>query len=102
VNSFKPAAISLQDAVERAPALARLSRLAAESAARLRAVQPALPPALRELVRPGPIDETSWCLLVPHNAAAAKLRQLTPTLLQRLQAAGHPVDAIRVRVERAR
>ena len=95
-------AISLQDAVERAPALARLSQLAAESAARLRLVQPALPPGLRELVRAGPIDETGWCLLVPHNAAAAKLRQLIPALLKALQAAGHSVDAIRVKVERGR
>ena len=101
MNSSKRSAISLQDAVGQAPTLARLGQLAAESAARLRTVQPLLPPALRELVRPGPIEEESWCLLVPHNAAAAKLRQLIPALLDSLRAAGHPVDAIRIRVMRA-
>jgi hypothetical protein len=95
-----PPAIRLQDAVQQAPTLARLSQLAAESAARLRIVQPTLPPGLRELVRAGPIDETGWCLLAPHNAAAAKLRQMIPALLQALAAAGHPAGAIRVKVAR--
>jgi hypothetical protein len=100
VNAPRHTAISLQDAVDRAPTLARLSQLAAQSAQRLRIVQPLLPVGLRELVRPGPIDEKSWCLLAPHAAAAAKLRQLIPALLTHLQAAGHPVGAIRVKVER--
>jgi putative hemolysin len=101
VTAARHVAISLRDAVDRAPTLARLSRMAAQSALRLRIVQPMLPAGLRELVRAGPIDEASWCLLVPHNAAAAKLRQLIPALLSCLQAAGHPVGAIRVKVERA-
>ncbi|MFT4196014.1 DciA family protein [Ottowia sp.] len=101
MNSSKRPAVSLQNAVEQVPTLARLGQLAAESAARLRAVQPLLPPGLRELVRPGPIEEESWCLLVPHNAAAAKLRQLTPALLASLRAAGYPVGAIRIKVMRA-
>jgi len=96
----KHTAIRLQDAVDHAPTLARLSRVAAESALRLKIVQPRLPSALRELVRSGPIDEAGWCLLVPHQAAAAKLRQLTPALLETLQAAGHPAAAIRIKVSR--
>jgi hypothetical protein len=99
---IRPTTISLQDAVGSAPTLARLSQRAAESAARLRAVQPLLPPGLRPLVRPGGIDEAGWCLLAPHNAAAAKLRQLIPALLLALQAAGHPVSAIRVKVAQTR
>jgi hypothetical protein len=94
-------AISLQDAVDRAPTLARLSQLVAESSLRLQIVQPTLPPGLRTLVRAGPIDEGQWCLLVPHNPAAAKLRQLLPALQATLQAAGHPVGTIRIKVERA-
>ena len=62
---------------------------------------PLLPPALRELVRPGPIEGESWCLLVPHNAAAAKLRQLAPALLDRLRATGRSVSTIRIKVMRA-
>ena len=42
----------------------------------------------------------AWGLLVPHNAAAAKLRQLLPALMAALEAAGHPVPAIRVKVLR--
>jgi hypothetical protein len=102
VTTPKPAAIRLQDAVEHAPALARLARMAAESARRLQIVQPALPAGLRELVRAGALDETGWCLLVPHNAAAAKLRQLMPALLRHLQDAGQPVSAIRVKVGQGR
>lgn len=102
MNAVKNVAISLQEAVGRAPTLAHLSRLASESGARLAVVRPLLPPGLRELVRAGAIDDKGWCVLVPHNAAAAKLRQLLPALQERLQASGHPVDAIRVKVERMR
>lgn len=99
--SVKHKAVSLQEALQRAPTLAHLSELAAESTARLQAVLPLLPPGLRELVRAGAVDETSWCMLVPHNAAAAKLKHLLPTLLSQLKDAGHAVDAIRIKVERA-
>jgi len=102
MNRTRHTAISLQDAVGRAPTLARLSQMAAESAAWLRLVRPVLPPGLRQLVRAGPIDEAGWCLLVPHNAAAAKLRQWAPTLIKHLHASGHSVEAIRVKVETAR
>jgi len=43
----------------------------------------ALPPNLREDVRPGHVDTDGWTLLAAHNAAAAKLRQLLPHLQQR-------------------
>ena len=71
--------LTLQQAVAQAPTLARLSELASESGARLAIIQPLLPPALRPLVRPGAPEPDAWALLVPHNAAAAKLRQLQPT-----------------------
>ena len=93
-------ALTLQQAVAQAPTLARLSELAAESAARLNVLRPLLPPALRTLVQAGAPDTEGWTLLVPHNAAAAKLRQLIPTLEAALSAAGHPVAAIRVKVLR--
>jgi broad-specificity NMP kinase len=37
-------------------------------------------------------------LLVRNSAVAAKLRQLTPALLERLQARGWPVERIRIKV----
>ncbi|HOB66410.1 hypothetical protein [Ottowia sp.] len=93
-------ALTLQQAAAQAPVLARLSELAVESKARLAVVLPLLPPALRPLVRAGAPDADTWTLLVPHNAAAAKLRQLTPALVSALATAGHPVTTIRVKVAR--
>lgn len=93
-------ALTLQQALDEAPTLARLSRLAAESTARLDVVRPLLPPGLRELVRAGAALEGDWCLLVPHNAAAAKLRQMAPALLAALRSHGHAVETLRVKVAR--
>lgn len=100
VTSSIRSALTLQQAVAQAPTLARLSELAAESSARLAVVRPLLPAPLRPLVQAGVPDAEGWTLLVPHNAAAAKLRQLMPTLLAALTKAGHPVAAIRVKVLR--
>src|SRR4051794_41969680 len=70
--------VSVQQAAEDSPTLARLAQLARESGERLKAVEPLIPVALRRLVKPGPIEGSSWCLLVEGNAAAAKLRQGLP------------------------
>ena len=40
----------------------------------------------RAELRPGPLDEAGWTLLVPGGAAAAKLRQLRPALEAALNA----------------
>ena len=101
-STTRRSAIRLQDAVASAPTLARLSQLAEESTAHLLAIRPLLPAPLRELVRAGAVDEAEWCLLVPHNAAAAKLRQLVPALLIHLQGKGHAVRSIRVKIARER
>lgn len=90
--------VSLHQAAEESPTLARLAQLARESGERLRAIEPSIPPALRSCIRPGPIEGTTWCLLVEGNAAAAKLRQLLPLLQQRLISRGWEVTAIRLRV----
>ena len=44
------------------------------------------------------LSPLAWTLLAPHNAAAAKLRQLAPALQAALAAAGHPVSTLRVKV----
>ena len=79
--------------------LAQLARLARESGERLQAVQPLIPAPLRPAIRPGPIEGDSWCLLVGSNAAAAKLRQVTPALVAHLRARGTQVNSIRVKVQ---
>jgi hypothetical protein len=91
-------ALSLQQASEESPQLASLIARARDSQARLAAIAPLLPAGLRDALQAGPVEEASWCLLVKNSAAAAKLRQLTPTLLARLRTQGWDVAAIRIKV----
>lgn len=91
-------AVPLHEAAEGSPTLAGLARLARESGDRLKAIEPAIPAALRAAVRPGPIEGTTWCLLVDTSAAAAKLRQLLPLFQARLNNKGWQVTAIRLKV----
>lgn len=73
-----------------------------QSAACLERVRPLLPAQLQPLVRAGPIEDGVWCLLVPGPAAAAKIRQLLPTLVQHLGTARLGVHTIRLSVPRGR
>jgi len=79
--------------------LARLAQLARESGERLLAIESLIPTALRSAVKAGPIDGTSWCLLVDSNAAAAKLRQVLPALKTHLCNRGWQVNSIRLKVQ---
>jgi hypothetical protein len=91
--------VTLQEAADGSPTLAKLAQLARESGERLKAVELLIPPPLRSSVRPGPIDGPSWCLLVDSNAAAAKIRQVVPALLSRLADRGWQVTSIRLKVQ---
>ena len=89
--------VPLQEAAEDSPTLARLVQLARESGERLKAIEPLIPAPLRPAVRPGPIEGTTWCLLVDGSAAAAKLRQLLPVLEAKLNRLGWEVTSIRLK-----
>ena len=89
---------SLLQAAQESPTLTQLSQLVRESTQRLRALDALIPPALRGAIQAGPIEGTSWCLLVSSNAAAAKLRQLLPALQSHLQQQGFEVQTIRLKV----
>ncbi|WBY03488.1 hypothetical protein PE066_08125 [Ramlibacter tataouinensis] len=91
--------LTLLQAADASPTLARLAALARESGERLRAVESLIPAPLRPLVKAGPIDGPAWCLLVEGNAAAAKLRQLLPALQAHLCGRGWEVTAIRIKVQ---
>lgn len=91
--------VSLQQATQDSPVLARLSELCSDSSARLKAVEPMIPAVLRSAVTAGPIDGLNWCLIVNSNAAAAKLRQLLPALMAHLRSKGWQVNVIRIKVQ---
>ena len=90
---------TLQQACQEAPTLARLSELSADSVARLKAIEPLIPTALRSALKAGPIEGTAWCLLLSNSAAAAKIRQLLPALKAHLRSKGWEVDSIRLKIQ---
>jgi hypothetical protein len=95
-------AVTLQQATLDSPTLARLTELSRDSVARLQAILPLIPPALRASLTAGPIEGATWCLLLDNNAAAAKLRQMLPAIEAHLRSRGWAVEAIRLKVQRKR
>lgn len=91
-----PPALPIAQAIEGAPALAQLAGQVERSRAMLRDLAELLPSGLQ--VHGGPCQDGQWSLLVRSSAMAAKLRQLTPLLLERLRERGWPVERIRVKV----
>lgn len=91
--------ISLQQASEDSPVLNRLIAQARDASERLRSIMPLIPAALRGSIQAGPMEEKTWWLLVKNNAAAAKLRQLLPTLQAHLCAEGWEIAIIRIKVQ---
>ncbi len=91
--------VTLMQATQETPMLARLTELTRDSVARLKAVEPLIPGALRASVQAGPIDGAVWCLIVDNNATAAKIRQMLPTLAAHLRAKGWEVNSIRLKVQ---
>jgi hypothetical protein len=90
---------TLLQASQDSPVLARLTELTRESAARLKAIESLIPPALRSAIQAGPIEGTVWCMILNNNAAAAKIRQLIPSLEAHLRVKGWVVNSIRLKVE---
>jgi len=92
----------ITEALDASHMLGRLMERLRESEARFATIRPALPPAMRQWVKPGVLDEEGWNLLVPNTAVAAKLRQSLPTLEQLLAEAGWPATVLRVKVQSTR
>ena len=91
-------ALSVLQAAEASPQLATLAARAEASTQRLAAVRPLLPGTLASQVEAGPLEGGDWCLLVKSSAAAAKLRQMLPTLQAHLSQRGMAVEVIRLKV----
>jgi hypothetical protein len=94
-NATLPVAAALENSVP----LARLLQRLQQSRERYACIRPCLPPDLQPQVRPGPLDDTHWCLLVANGAAAAKLRQLVPSFEATLLAEGWQGTSIRIKVQ---
>ncbi len=92
-------AVTLMQATQGSPALARLVDLSKESVSRLKAVESMIPTNLFSAITAGPIEGPVWCLIVQSNAAAAKLRQLLPGLQAHLQSRGWEVTSIRLKIQ---
>lgn len=92
-------AIPLLQAAQASPTLSQLAKLTSESSARLKAIEPLIPPGMRASVQAGPIEGSTWCLLVRGNAAASKLRQLLPSFEAHLRSKGRDVQAIRIKIQ---
>ena len=94
-----PDALPIEQAIQRSSPLARLQHLLKESEARLGVVRSVLPAALAPHLKPGPLDEDGWTLLVANAAVGSKVRQLVPRLEDALRARGMQVKAIRIKVQ---
>lgn len=91
--------VTLLQASQDSPTLARLTELTRDSVARLKAIEALIPVALRQSVKAGPIEGPVWCLILNNNAAAAKIRQILPALESHLRAKGWEVNSIRLKVQ---
>ena len=93
-----PLPTTLAGAIAASDSLASLAARLRESEQRLAAVASLLPATLARELRPGPIDDEGWSVLVSNAAVAAKLRQLLPRLSEELKARSFRDLPIRVRL----
>lgn len=91
--------VTLLQASQDSPTLARLTELTRDSVARLKAIEPLIPLSLRPAIKAGPIDGPVWCLILDNNAVAAKIRQFLPALESHLRVKGWEVNSIRLKVQ---
>lgn len=101
-----PVAPSLTDWLGRAEPLERLMQTATLLAGLQAQVHALLPPGVRASVSAAGLrqehahsNEQTLVLHVTHSAAAARVRQVVPSVLQALERQGSRITAIRVRVQ---
>lgn len=108
MNKRHLGARTLAQVMEQSPTLLQLSERLNASKQCLNAVQALIPVAMRKAVHGGPLECITtqpsdnsayyWVLLAENPAVAAKLRQLTPLMLQKFQETSLPVQEIRVQI----
>jgi hypothetical protein len=99
MNRHHPS-VTLLQASQSNPGLARLMDLQRESNARLQAITALIPTTLRSQVQAGPIEDGVWCLLLSNNTTAAKIRQLLPAFESHLRVHSLDVKSIRLKIRR--
>lgn len=108
MNKRHLGARTLAQVMEQSPALLQLSERLNASKQCLEAAQPLIPAGMLKAIQSGPLeclphessDNTAyfWVLLTENPAVAAKLRQLSPLILQKLQKTNLPIQEIRVQI----
>ena len=101
-SQYNRRVFSLEQAVGEEPTLALLQERIRASKKCLEAVTALIPVPLRSQVQPGPLENGEWCLLVSSAAASTKLRQLVPSMRQRLRQSGMEVTSIRLKIQTPR
>jgi hypothetical protein len=91
--------VALSQALERSAPLSLLRQRISDSNSRFAAIERLLPPLLLPHVKPGPVDDDGWSLLVANASVAAKLRQLQPRLETALRDQGWQINLIRIKVQ---
>jgi len=94
-----PVMVPMGSALDQSATLSQLLQRVSASSDHLAAISPLLPAGLAAEVRPGPLDDQCWLLLVSSGAAAAKVRQSLPALLDAVRARGWQGTSIKVRVQ---
>lgn len=95
-----PNSLPIGKVLMQAEPLQRLQQRIQESKDRFEAVKGCIPAALLSYIKPGPVDEGQWTLLVSNTAVAAKLRHLQPLMEDALRAHDWRVCSLRIKIQR--
>ncbi|MFZ2220226.1 MAG: hypothetical protein WAV85_16320 [Rhodoferax sp.] len=95
----RPHSFTLLQASQNSPTLARLAELTLDSKNRFKSIEFLIPVGLRAYITPGPIEGSTWCLILGTASAAAKLRQLIPAMAAHLRVKGWDVNVIRLKIQ---
>ena len=93
-----PDSLPIRQVLARTEPLLRLQQRLNDSKARFNAIRGCLPAGLLHFIKPGPLDDDQWTLLVSNQAVAAKLRHFQPLLEKSLRDAGWQSLTLRIKV----
>ena len=100
MTAHNEAMFTVNQAVQYSPVLASMVERVAQSQTLLRLVMAQVPSPLHAHMAAGPVDDGVWCILITNPAVATKLRHLRPNLLAAVQAEGHPITDIRLKIRK--